>query len=137
VPPHAAAPFWQTELPAATVERLLSRDASTESADYDLLVVDEAQDLLDDQMLDVFELIVGGGLAGGHWAMFGDFEKQAIYANANAEPGLQRLRSRVGANVTVCPMRINCRNARTIADAVTLASGLVPGYARVLAEAEG
>jgi hypothetical protein len=44
-----------------------------------MLVIDEAQDLLEDEYLDVLDLLVKGGLAGGRWAFFGDFERQAIY----------------------------------------------------------
>ena len=34
------------------------------------------------------------GLAAGSWALFGDFERQAIYSNLDAKPGLERLKSR-------------------------------------------
>jgi superfamily I DNA/RNA helicase len=36
----------------------------------------------------------------------------------------------------VSSLRINCRNVRTIADAVTLASGLVPGYSKMLQDTD-
>jgi len=92
--------------------------------------------LLSEQILDVFELITVAGLAAGSWALFGDFERQAIYSNVDAKPGLERLKSRSNSAYTVYPLRINCRNSKNIADAVTLASGLVPGYSRVLSNAE-
>jgi hypothetical protein len=134
VPADAGAAYWGSELPALVTERLLS--ASVESPMYDMLIVDEAQDLLSDPFLDVLELVVSGGVAGGSWAMFGDFERQAIYANGNAQPGLHRLKQRAAGGYAVYPLRVNCRNVRTIADVVTLASGLVPGYSRVLADTD-
>jgi hypothetical protein len=134
VPANASSSFWEIELPGYATDALLSGKAT--ASPFDMLVVDEAQDLLSDSVLDVFELITAGGLASGRWALFGDFERQAIYANADAQPGLDRLKSRTNSTYTVYPLRINCRNSKSIADAVTLASGLVPGYSRVLADAE-
>lgn len=134
VPLDADSKFWNCELPLRFVENLLCGGVTPVS--YDMLVVDEAQDLLSDPMLDVLELVTAGGLAAGRWALFGDFERQAIFANADAQPGLDRLKSRSGGGHTIYPLRINCRNTRSIAEAVTLASGLVPGYSRILADTE-
>lgn len=131
VPDGTRSSFWSEELPNMAIDKLLT-GASNFGA-YDFLIVDEAQDLLTDHLLDVLELVTAGGLAAGRWAFFGDFERQAIYANANAQPGLDRLKMR-GSVFTGSPLRINCRNSRSIADLVTLASGLAPGYSRVLAE---
>jgi hypothetical protein len=133
VPTGAGNMFWKDELPVLAADALLS--GRPDLVPYDMLVVDEAQDLLSEQVLDVFELITVAGLAAGSWALFGDFERQAIYSNLDAKPGLERLKSRSNAAYTVYPLRINCRNSINIADAVTLASGLVPGYSRVLSNA--
>jgi DNA polymerase III delta prime subunit len=135
VPLDAGKEFWSYELPAKSLEVLLTCD--THYKPVDLLILDEAQDLMTEEILDVLELIVAGGLAGGRWAMFGDFERQAIYANADAQPGLEQLKNRSGLGFTTCPLRINCRNTSSIADAVTLTSGLEPGYSRVLQSDEG
>lgn len=135
VPTGVGKEFWSSELPAKTLEVLLVDNAPFRP--FDLLILDEAQDLMTEEILDVLELIVSGGLAGGRWAMFGDFERQAIYANANVQPGLERLKSRSGQGFTTCPLRINCRNTRRIADAVTLTSRLEPGYSRVLRSDDG
>lgn len=132
VPDGAGSAFWTDELPSLAVDAMLSGGPGLEP--YDMLVIDEAQDLLSDPVLDVLELFAVAGLAAGHWALFGDFERQAIYANGDARPGLERLKSRTNSAYTTYPLRINCRNTRSIADVVTLASGLAPGYSRVLAE---
>lgn len=130
VPNTEAQRFWRSELPALAVDALLA----DKHRSYEMLLLDEVQDMLSEQMLDVLELAVAGGLAAGRWAMFGDLEKQAIFANADAEPGLERLRARTAGSFTTCSLRINCRNSRNIADAVTLTSGLSPGYSRTLVE---
>lgn len=134
VPTGAGTKFWTNELPVLAADALLSGGSDLEP--YDMLVIDEAQDLLSDQVLDVLELATAAGLTAGRWALFGDFERQSIYSNADAQPGLERLKSRTNSAYTVYPLRINCRNSRSIADVVTLASGLVPGYSRVLANTD-
>lgn len=130
VPPAPDQQFWEVELPVRAVDALLAdaREAPT----FDLLLLDEAQDLLSDAYLDVMELLLSGGLAGGRWAMFGDFERQAIYAEKGAAAGLERLRSRTADSASTYRLRINCRNATRIAEAVTITTGLSPGYSRVL-----
>ncbi|MBK7063413.1 MAG: ATP-binding domain-containing protein [Rubrivivax sp.] len=103
---------------------------------FELLLVDEAQDLLSEPLLDVMELLLSGGLGSGCWAMFGDFERQAIYADKGATLGLDRLRNRTADSVSTYRLRINCRNATRIAEAVTITSGMSPGYSRVLNTAD-
>lgn len=134
VPPAPDGEFWEIELPMRAVDALLAEHRETPS--FDLLLVDEAQDLLSDAYLDVMELLSSGGLASGRWAMFGDFERQAIYADRGAALGLERLRSRTADSVSTYRLRINCRNAIRIAEAVTITSGLSPGYSRVLNDAD-
>lgn len=134
VPPEPDSKFWEAELPMRAVDALLADGRGTPS--FDLLLVDEAQDLLSDAYLDVMELLLGGGLASGRWALFGDFERQAIYADKGAALGLERLRSRTADSVSTYRLRVNCRNAVRIAEAVTITSGLSPGYSRVLNDAE-
>lgn len=130
VPPTADSDFWGVELPMRAVDALLAD--GRDSPIFDLLFVDEAQDLLSDAFLDVMELLLSGGLGSGRWAMFGDFEKQAIYADKGAKLGLDRLQSRTSESVSTYRLRINCRNATRIAEAITITSGLSPGYSRVL-----
>lgn len=132
VPDVAGSAFWTVELPKLAVDAMLSGGTGIDP--YDMLVIDEAQDLQSEMVLDVLELVAAAGLAAGHWALFGDFERQAIYADGDARPGLERLKNRTNSAYTTYPLRINCRNTRSIADVVTLASGLAPGYSRVLAE---
>jgi len=131
VPEMSNHDFWGVELPMRAVDALLAADGS-EVPSFDLLLVDEAQDLLSDPLLDVMELLLRGGLGGGSWAMFGDFERQAIYADRSATLGLDRLQSRTADSVSKYGLRINCRNSNRIAEAVTITSGLSPGYSRIL-----
>jgi superfamily I DNA/RNA helicase len=101
--------------------------------------VDEAQDILTDEYLDVLELVLDGALAGGRWVFFGDFDRQAIYLTGGrraAEEMLASLRDR-GAVATSYILHANCRNVAPIAETLTIACGVNPGYRTVLTGTEG
>lgn len=129
--------YWQRELPLTALERLL--DDKYPQSSYDMLIIDEAQDLLREEYLDIFDLLLKGGLAGGQWALFGDFERQAIYVDDGSlgvSLALDYLTLRAPHHSTY-PLRINCRNSRLIADTLSVTSGLKPGYKKVLHDIQG
>jgi len=134
VPELADKVYWNFELPSQAVNALLSDEVKTPF--FDVMLIDEAQDLLSEQYLDVMGLILNGGLGGGQWAMFGDFERQAIYTERNDSSGVELLKSRSDGSVFTYRLRINCRNSLRIAEAVMITAGMSPGYSRVLQEAE-
>ena len=90
------------------------------SGPFDVLVMDEGQDLFHQATLDLINRAIRGGLAGGTWAIFGDFTRQAIYGNSSE--ALLDLSSYcehfVRARLTV-----NCRNTRRIAEEVASIGG--------------
>lgn len=133
----AGSAYWKKDLPVRAADQLLD-DASPCIA-FDMLVIDEAQDLLEEEYLDVFDLLLKGGLAGGRWALFGDFERQAIYVSEGGMGVIQAIeafseRAPVHARYS---LRINCRNAEPIAETLVITSGLAPGYKRILHDIEG
>ena len=129
-PPHGSSSFWQDELPLLALERLLGAEGRA----VRLLVVDEAQDLLDDRYLDIFDMSLAGGLASGEWRMFGDFERQSIYGSeAPRCPSFSHGR---GAG-PVFSLRTNCRNKPRVASLVRILSHLDPDYARILRPDDG
>lgn len=128
--------FWRHELPELALERLV---AGNPYPQFDVLIVDEAQDILVEEYLDVFELLLAGALADGYWTFFGDFERQSIYlagGAAEAATMLSKLKSRAPNHATFT-LRVNCRNAGPIAETLTLACNVHPGYSRFLHEMEG
>jgi hypothetical protein len=97
---------------------------------FDLIIVDEIQDLLSDVYLDVFDLMVKGGLHTGNWLMFGDFERQMLFGQDRMQlHGL--LHTRLGT-FAKCSLRINCRNTPRVAALSQLLGKLAPNYSRVL-----
>lgn len=127
--------YWDTFLPDKAFECLVEDPHPNK---YDFIILDEAQDLIKDQYLDVLDLLLKGGLAGGRWAFFGDFERQAIYLDdlkQGADKALSNLKQR-SPNFATYSLRINCRNAEAIAETLTFTSGLTPGYKKVLNDIE-
>ena len=129
--------YWRKDLPLRTLDRLL--DDARPCYSYDMLVIDEAQDLLTEEYLDIMDLLLKGGMAGGKWVFFGDFERQAIYdseGGSGIQQALEGLSGRAPNHVK-SSLRINCRNAEPIAETLVITSGLAPGYKRVLHDNEG
>ena len=94
---------------------------------FDCLIVDEGQDLIRSEYLDVFDSLLKGGLAGGNWEIYCDFEKQAIYADLTAAEMLGLLEER--AAFTRFRLNVNCRNTRPIGKQAALLSGFeVPPF---------
>lgn len=116
--------FWEKRLPDAALGELLE---NPEPWQFDVLIVDEAQDLAADQYLDLMEFCVRGGLASGRWAAFGDFEAQRIFSGEGVDAYLRR-----SSSVVRYPLRVNCRNVPRVAEFAVLLGGLKPGYKRVL-----
>jgi len=86
---------------------------------YDVLVLDEAQDLMNDAALDIFDGCLKGGLEAGRWRFFCDANNQgSVYGTFN-EAAFTRL-MRFGHSTVVSTNR---RNTRQIADETTMLSG--------------
>ncbi len=90
--------------PLAAIER--SEDA------FDVIIVDEAQDLLMQWVLDVIDAVLVGGLSGGTWRIFLDSNNQAaVYGryDESVAASLQRIACRQA-------LYLNVRNTREIAE---------------------
>jgi hypothetical protein len=100
--------------PEQTLEGLADLE---ELGTIEVLIVDEAQDLLQESYLDVFDGLLDGGLAGGTWRFFLD-PVQNIFEVMHT-PALQRVMSH---QPTVFTLMVNCRNTRQIAVHTSLLS---------------
>ena len=107
-PEHVAGDYFDTVLPELAIEALVELD---DPPLYDYLVVDEAQDLLYGAALDVFELVLRGGLTDGRWCFFRD-SGQDIYGKETAEAEARLL----DAHPAKSTLRRNCRNTGPIAN---------------------
>lgn len=89
----------------------------------DILILDEAQDLIGSAVLDVLNEWLVGGLAGGRWIMLGDFTRQAIFGSGPAGGAVRNLLSQYAPHYTTASLRRNCRNTRRIGEETALLSG--------------
>ena len=87
---------------------------------FDVLVMDEAQDLFCQSTFELFNLAVKGGLAGGTWAVFGDFTQQALYNGGSSS--MVNL-SEYCEHFVKARLNLNCRNTRRIAEETALFGG--------------
>ncbi len=103
-------------LPDLALEALLSTD---EPLCYDVVVVDEAQDLLRERYLDVLDVLLVDGLMGGRWRFFLD-PKQNLF-DALTDKGLGRLDASTPVQFR---LSVNCRNTAQIATMASILSRL-------------
>lgn len=89
---------------------------------YDVLVVDEAQDLLKPKILNIFDLWLKGGLASGCWAIFADFHRQAIFGGIKGDTLKKNLET-FCSQYAKGRLNLNCRNTRNIGEETALLSG--------------
>jgi hypothetical protein len=89
---------------------------------FDVLVMDEAQDLLHPGVLDVLNAWLKGGLTAGCWAIFGDFQRQAIF-NPSTGDEIKGLLKAYSSQFTKGRLTMNCRNTRNIGEETALLSG--------------
>lgn len=89
---------------------------------YDVVVLDEAQDLVNDRVLPVLNAHLKGGLAGGRWAFFGDFSRQALFGSADTT-GADDVLGVYAPHYTRERLTTNCRNTRQVGEEMALLSG--------------
>ena len=82
---------------------------------FDYLIVDELQDICTDPYLEIMDLALRDGLAGGRWAMFADFNQWTGERNPNSAAG--NLDAKLGdVPYATRNLDINCRNTQPISD---------------------
>ena len=92
---------------------------------FDYLVVDELQDMCQDPYLEILDLALRGGLAGGRWALFADFNQQFTNWGRNQDSNIDNLHRYVDqGQYQEHPLVVNCRNARPIIQDATGISGI-------------
>lgn len=94
-------------------------DEELEKIKYDLIIMDEGQDILKPLYLYSLDTLLRGGFANGDWAVFYD-EKQNIY-NPDYNDGMEILR---GYNCTEFKLFVNCRNTVHIGTYSSKISGI-------------
>lgn len=120
--------FWVEKVPKAALSKLTNGRDEIEK--FDVVIIDEIQDLLHEPYLDVLDLVLKGGLINGSWRVFGDFERQMLYGQSRDQID-NLLQMRLGSFARG-GLRINCRNTPRIAAISQLLGQLSPNYSRIL-----
>lgn len=109
--------FYNSVLPEIAIDALIDKPA-----EFDEIVIDEAQDLVRNNYLDIFDLILKRGIERGHWTMFGDFTKQAIYSdNLTGKEMIDIVEERT--SFIRFRLTVNCRNTKQICDEIETVTG--------------
>ena len=108
--------FFSKRFPELAAEALCEKAFKS----WDVLVVDEAQDLLTPEHLDVFDLLLSGGLRRGSWHIFLD-PQQNIYGSDVQAQVDGRLSEGAPAFDDLFE---NCRNTRQVAVQASIISGV-------------
>lgn len=118
-----AAQYFAEELPEVFYSYLKEcSEEQMENLQYDLLVMDEGQDILKPNYLYCLDRLLRGGFAEGRWAIFYD-EKQNIY-NPEYQDGVDIIMSYPNSRFQLF---VNCRNTVQIGTYSAEISGMEPG----------
>ena len=101
------------------ISQKMNDETEAEELQYDLLVMDEGQDILKPLYLYSLDCLLKGGLDKGRWVVFYD-EKQNIY-NPEYQEGMDMLQSYFH---TKFKLFVNCRNTVQIGTYSSKASGV-------------
>ncbi|WP_438012804.1 NERD domain-containing protein [Psychrobacter raelei] len=77
----------------------------------EVLIIDEAQDILNQSMVDALEQVLEGGFEGGRWYLFMDINQQSGLCGETDAHVLDKLKLYYPAKV---PLTTNCRNTQQI-----------------------
>jgi superfamily I DNA and RNA helicase len=103
LPPAEPADLFDVYYPELCAEVLLE----SEAAQYDVLIIDEGQDLMKQAYVDVFDALLRGGIKNGRWRVFYD-PNQDIYKGQQPK-ALQALG---GSQPAQFRLHTNCRNTQ-------------------------
>jgi hypothetical protein len=101
-----------TAVPVATITEV--------GAKFDVLVVDEAQDIMNVEQLLILDARLEGGFQDGRWYLFLDSNNQRGLIGSYEKDGAEFIRA---ARPTYFELSENCRNTATIVSEVTVLTG--------------
>ena len=104
--------FFNEILPNATINML---DSKHEDYQYDVLIVDEIQDLLSEEYQLVFDKLIKNGLSKGEWIFFGDPDNQSVQYEVTKDSIDEFINEN---NASRCTLSKNCRNDIQIFDKI-------------------
>lgn len=116
--------FYRNELPKLFMDAFIDKDL----VPVDVLVIDEAQDLLTPTYMQALDLILKGGLKGGSWCFFLDAEQQNIFHPEVQYDDVLEMLQKQSAHFTKFTLKDNCRNTPAIIQFVDRTFGMQTRY---------
>jgi len=107
--------YFKYELPVRFLESIEKMDFKK----YDVVIIDEGQDLIRPEYLEVIDYLLIGGVRKGNYYFFGDFINQAIFNELSLDDLLGYLNHRTDKYARY-RLRKNCRNTREIASSTLM-----------------
>jgi len=111
-----------------TISALKESSSSFNLSKYDVLIIDEGQDLLSIENLDLLDQSLVGGIEHGRWRWFMDQNAQAGIAGHFDEEAYELLQ---GTDCTFVNLKTNCRNTKQIVEEVEEATGSYLGITKI------
>ena len=111
--------YYSDILPSLYAEYLLDKGKEP----FDVLIIDEAQDVFTTTILQALDLMIPGGIANGSWYFFMDADKQNLYfAHMTYEDIFHALES-FHSSFTNYSLSNNCRNSQAIIEKIDAVFG--------------
>lgn len=132
IPQNPTQKFWDQDLPAKLAEAF-SNENTLADAEFDCVIIDEAQDVLARSWLwSVIRRLIRGGVMGGRFVLFGDFDHQVLADADTMRSALNDLHRE--ARPVLWPLTENCRNYPIVGRTAVKLSGfrdeVYSGYRR-------
>lgn len=118
-----------SQLPDVKVWNYAKKSLPVHDGPFDVLIVDEGQDLLIMDFIDVADRLLQGGLERGRWLWFMDDQNQAGLYRDTDKAVFDLLREQCGAALQ--RLRVNCRNTENIVAFTRTMTGADIGEAKV------
>ena len=84
---------------------------------FDVLILDEAQDLMSEQFLDAIDYLIKDGLREGNWCFFMDAVRQNLFNASVSEDDVKKMLKGRGVFYANYTLKDNCRNSISIIEA--------------------
>ncbi len=93
--------------------RIANEAIKTLDDPFDVIIIDEAQDLLYEDNIHFLDNAISKGLYEGRWVFFGDFSRQSIYTDIASYKKVHRQLSEMTHFINF-KLKVNCRNTKHI-----------------------
>lgn len=113
--------YFNKSIPELFETALLDGSPGCELVQYDVLIVDEGQDILHSPVIDALGLVLEGGWDGGQWMVFFDPDLQSEVYGRFEESVLRNLAAQ---NAVVLPLDENFRNPEPIVKEMVRLTGI-------------